>query len=272
MEQEPALTRPECLKLFKPAQNMFEDRKLPKTPNEWFVQRYPDSYEMHGSPFLELVEPHPIYINQVSPISINLDFFGSILGGRRDLGHHVVYFEPEMAWYYRDSDQIYKTTSAEKLMNLYRALLLKCAQDMPANVHKLNLFHEWRGDKTARSVVQRAKSILTADSSFFSATSHNQRIRGPELHERLMRNLVETMLEPREGACLTVTQAYQVFCNLSQTRNLGPLRRSEFRAIMRDLVSERYGLALRNDVPDAQNRQQQAWRGLAVVETEVLAA
>ena len=73
-------------------------------------------------------------------------------------------------------------------------------------------------------------------------------------------------------ASVTVTQAYEVFCRLSQQRQLGTLKRSLFREIMRDLVGERYGLSLRNDVPDAQNRHQQAWRGLAVVEGEPLAA
>jgi len=149
---------------------------------------------------------------------------------------------------------------------------MKVAQEMPANVHKLNLFHEWRSDRFARSVVQRAKSILAADSSFFSATSPHQRIKGTELHERLMRNLVETLLESRAEACLTVTQAYDVFCRLAQQRQLSPLKRSMFRATMQDLVRERYGLALRNDVPDTENRHQQAWRGLAVVETEALMA
>jgi len=107
---------------------------------------------------------------------------------------------------------------------------------------------------------------------FFSATSPHQRIRGPELHERLARVLVETMLEPRENACLTVTQAYDVFCRLSQQRQLWPLKRSMFREMMRDLVTERYGLALRHDVPDAANHHQQAWKGLKLLENETLAA
>ena len=272
MEQASALIGPENLKLFQPNQNRFEEPGPPQTPNAWFVQRYPDSYEKHGSPFLELVQPHRIFANQVAPISINLDFFASVLGGRRDLGHHVIYYECELAWYFKDSDQVFKPTTPEKLMNLYRALIMKCAQDMPRSVHKLNLFHEWRSDKTAKAIVQRAKSILAADSSFFSPTSTHQRIKGTELHERLMRNLVETMLESRSEACLTVTQAYDVFCRLAEQRQLSPLKRSLFRENMRDLVRERYGLALRNDVPDTENRHQQAWRGLAVVDSGALTA
>jgi len=61
---------------------------------------------MHGSPFLELVQPHRIFINQVAPISINIDFFASVLGGRRGLGQHVINFACELAWYFKDSDQI----------------------------------------------------------------------------------------------------------------------------------------------------------------------
>jgi hypothetical protein len=151
-------------------------------------------------------------------------------------------------------------------------MVLRCAQEMSGEVDKLNLFNEFRSDKNAKAVVYRAKSILAADSSFFSATSPHQRIKGPELHERLARVLVETMLEPREGACLTVTQAYQAFCKLSQQSQLGQLKRSMFKEMMRDLVRDVHGLGLRRDVPDALNKQQEAWRGLKLVDAEDLAA
>jgi hypothetical protein len=100
-------------------------------------------------------------------------------------------------------------------------MLIRCAQELNGETDKVNLFAEFRSDKNARAVTTRAKSILAAGQDFFSATSPHQRIRGPELHERLARVLVETMLEPREGSCFTVTQAYNVFCRLSQQRQLG---------------------------------------------------
>ena len=271
MGQEIKLTRPEHLKLYEPAKFSF-DKTEPKTPNGWFVQRYPQAYKNHGSPFLELVEPLDQFTVQVLPVTINHDFFAAFLGGRKDLGHHVIYFEPEMQWYFRDSGGIYKPTTPEKLQNQYRALMMKCAQDMPANVHKLNLVHEWRSDRACKMIAQRAKSILAADQSFFSATSLNQRIRGPELYERLLRVLVETMLQPSEGSSLTVTQAYLVFCKLAQQHSLGQIKRSMFKEIMRDLVRDEYGLGLRRDVPDASNKHQEAWKGLKLVEAEVLAA
>jgi len=80
------------------------------------------------------------------------------------------------------------------------------------------------------------------------------------------------MLERSEGACLTVTQAYNVFCKLSEQHSLGQLKRSMFKEMMRDLIRDRFDLALRHDVPDAENKHQQAWKGLKLVEAEVLKA
>lgn len=247
--------------------------QTPKTPSEWFALKFPDATARYGCPFLQVRESSCDGFTRITPIALNHDFFAGMLGGDQKLGHSVVYYEPEMQFYYREPiQQIFKPTTAEKLQNYYRAMLIRCAQELNSETDKLNLFAEFRSDKNARAVTNRAKSILAASHDFFSATSPHTRIKGPELHERLARVLVETMLEPREGACLTVTQAYDVFCRLSQQRQLGFLKRSMFREIMRELVNERFGLALRNDVPDAQNRQQQAWKDLAMVEDGPLAA
>ena len=273
MAAESTIIRPQKLNLYEPEEfNYGQPPAPPKTPNAWFVQRYPEAYANHGSPFLEVVETVEDFLEDVLPMGLNYDFFAAVLGGRKDLGHHVIYLEGELAWYFRDSDGLYRNTTADKLTTLYRALMMKCAQDMPGNVHKLNLFHEWRSDRVCKVIIQRAKAILAADHTFFSPTSSNQRIRGPELFERLMRVLCETMLEKSEGACLTVTQAYQVFCHLAQQRQLGTLKRSMFKATMQDLVRDVHGVALRHDVPDAANHHQQAWKGLKLVEAETLAA
>jgi hypothetical protein len=267
MDAETLMNSTSDLKLYRPDPSNFIDPtpRPAKTPNEWFGQRYPDQFQKFGSPFLELNQRVDQFTDQTLPLTLNLDFFAGVLGGQKSYGHHVVYLESEMQWFFKDSDGIFKPTSPEKLANLYRALLMKCCQEMPPNTHKLNLFHEFRSDKVAKAVVQRAKSILAADSSFFSAQSPHQRIRGPELHERLIMNLVETMLERSDGACLTVTQAYQIFCGLSERRGLGMLKRSVFKELMRDCVRDRFDLALRHDVPDHENRHQQAWKGLKLI-------
>jgi hypothetical protein len=58
-------------KLHEPRPFVDQELHKPKTPNEWFVQRYKSAYEKFGSPFLELHDP---YANEVHVISMNQDF------------------------------------------------------------------------------------------------------------------------------------------------------------------------------------------------------
>ena len=245
--------------------------KQPRTPAIWFAEKFPDQVNQFGCPFLEMRQSNCDGFSRVNPVAPNIDFFAAMLGGDSRLGHSVVYFEPELQFYYREPVlNIYKPTTPEKLQNYYRAMILRCAQELNNEVDKLNMFLEFRSDKIAKAVVNRAKSILAADSSFFSATSKHQRIKGPELFERLIRVLCETMLERKEDSCLTVTQAYQAFCKLSEQRQLGQLKRSHFKEIMRDLVHEEFGLGLRRDVPDSENKQQEAWKGLKLLDAGIM--
>jgi len=236
-----------------------------KTPNEWFGQIYPEQVEKYGSPFLELHEPLDQFSVQVLPIVINTDFFAGMLGGRSDLGHHTIYYEPEMQWYFKDSDNIYKPTSPEKLANLYRALMMKCAQDMPANVHKLNLFHEFRSDKTAKQVTNRAKSILAADHTFFSATSPHQRIRGIELHERLARKFVDELLSAETGHILMLHDAYTAFSSLLKQQELEPLKRSDFKSMVVPLIRDEFNVALRNDLVVDERQGVRGWKNVKLL-------
>jgi len=265
MVPELALTRSE-LKLYE--LNEFDQfnhqPSTPTTPNQWFVKLYPEAYENHGSPFLELEEQIDQFSSQVLPITINHDFFASCLGGRKDLNHHVIYFEPEMQWYFQDSDQIFKPTTAEKLMTQFRALMMKCAEEMPGQVHKLNLVHEFRQDKTAKLIIQRAKSILAADQSFFSATSSHQRIRGLELVERVARRFVDEVLTNEPGQILTLNEALAVFRLLLKEKNMPDIKRSDFRAVMVPLVREQFNVALRNDLRSGGGR---GWKGVKMLQS-----
>ena len=92
MEQPTALDCPHNLNLHQPKQFVYgELNEPPPTPNGWWVERYPDAYENHGSPFLELTEQADRFATQILPVTINTDFFAAALSGRRDLGLHVIY-------------------------------------------------------------------------------------------------------------------------------------------------------------------------------------
>ena len=203
------------LKKWEPDPWMLGDRatdRKPTTPSEWFSKMFPVEAKIHGCPFIELAEDSADGLKKINPLSANLDFLAAILGGDERMGHKVIYLEGEMQWYYLDQpSNIFKPTTNEKLGNLLRALLIRCAEKLPDSVHKLNLFLEFRSDKTIRAVIHRAKSILAADYTFFSVDSKHERLKGVEVHERLARVFVEQVLERQEGQILTLTNAYLVF-------------------------------------------------------------
>lgn len=254
------------LKIFRPDQINFNfgAPEKPTTPNEWFAQKYPEQIKKFGSPFLELSQPLDQFRVQIMPVSINLDFFAGVLGGRKDLGRHVIYYQPEMDWYFKDADGIYKPTTACKLANLYRALLMKCAGEMPGNIHLLNLFHEYRSEKISKSVILRAKSILQADASFFSAESKNQRVKGPELFERVARVFVEEMLSAEPGQILKLQEAYTFFRGLLKQRNLPDLTKADFKCIIGPLIRDQFNVALRNDLV-GEGKELRGWKGVKLL-------
>ena len=243
----------------------WQNEKKPGTAAEWFSTYFPDQLPF-GCPFIELREMGVDGNQRISPLAPNIDFLAACLGGDKRLGHHVIYFDPDMQFFFYDPAQkVYKPTSEEKLGNLVRALLVRCAKAMPAQVHKLNLFLEFRKDDVVRSVVKRARSILAADESFFSPESKNIRLRGVEVHERIARNFVEQLLSKDPAKILTVTQAYVHFSEYLKRKEMAPLDRRDFKQMMAELIKEEFGLGLRNDLKEQEtDKQKCGWKGLAV--------
>jgi hypothetical protein len=243
----------------------------PTAPSEWFSCKFQDQAKRYGCPFLESVEPLGDGVNMINPISPNIDFLASILGGDAKLKHKVVYVESEMTFYYFDPrDQLYKATSEDKLGNLMRALLVRCVEELPNTVHKLNLFHTFRSDKTIRAIIHRAKSILAADDSYFSVDSKQQREKGPELYERVARAFVEQVLERVPGETLTLTDAYIHFCEYLRKRNMPPVKRKVFKDLVPPAVKEEYDLGIRNDIQDPEgNKWQRGWKGIGILDPEL---
>ena len=245
------------------------DRK-PTTPSEWFSKLFPAQARIYGCPFIELVQDVTDGLQKINPLSVNLDFLGSILGGDERMGNKVIYLEGEMQWYYLDQpSNIFKPTTDEKLANLLRALLIRCAEELPNSVHKLNLFLEFRSDKAIRAIVHRAKSILAADHSFFAVDSKHQRQKGPEIHERLARVFVEQVLELQPGEFLTLTNAYLIFTEFLKLKAMAPVKRTIFKGMFAPMIREAFDLGLRNDIIDqATHKQTAGWKGLRAVDLE----
>jgi hypothetical protein len=245
----------------------------PTTPSEWFSYQFPEQAKIFGCAFLEHLETLADGTTRINPISANLDFLASILSGDPKLNHKVVYVQSEMTFYYKEPrDNIYRATSEDKLANLMRAYLIRCAEELPNNVHKLNLFHTFRSDKTIRSIVHRAKSILAADDSYFSVDSKHQRQEGPELYERVARAFVDQVLERVPGEILTVNDAYAHFLVYLNKRKMPPVNRKIFKNLVPAVVKDQFNLGVRNDLQDqAGDKWQRGWKGIGILEPELAA-
>jgi hypothetical protein len=202
-----------------------------------------------------------------SPVSANLDCLAASLGGDPRLGHRVIFYEGEQQFYYFDPrDQTFYATTPAKLMNLLRALLVRCCAAVKGDKARFQIFHTLRSDQTVKAVVNRAKSILAASADFFGVNSPHQRVKGPEIHQRIAQVFVE-QIERDPGQILTLKCAYEMFCQFLKEKNMPVLTRSEVKVMLAELIREQYGLGLRNDLIGAASQvQQSGWKGLKWIE------
>ena len=245
-----------------------------KSASDWFCQLFPVQMRVFGSPFLEQQQANLNGGTNITPLIANVDFFAACLGGDERLGHRVIYFSPELQFYHYESrDQMFHATTPEKLGNLLRALLARCASEVRGEAHLINLFHTFRTDAFVKSVVNRCKSLLAAESDFFGIHSHHQRVAGPEMHLRLASVFAEQMLELHDKNILTVGQSFVLFKKFTASRNMPALKRSLFKSMMSEVIRDQYGLGVRNDLMNSEtDKQQCGWKGLRPIGSTLSAA
>jgi hypothetical protein len=238
-----------------------------QSANDWFAAMFPTQVKVFGSPFLENRGTDQIGLPTNTPLVPNIDFLAACLGGDERLGHSVIFYVPELQFYYNDPrDQMFHATTDQKMGNLLRALLARCAAEVKGEAHLLNLFHTFRADSVVRAVVGRCKSLLATDPDFFGVNSQYQRVAGPELHQRLAMVFAQRLLEVHEGSMLTVGQIYALFNRFSKERELPPMKRSLFKSMIAEVIREAYGLGVRNDLVNPETQKQQCgWLGLRPV-------
>ena len=237
----------------------------PATPSAWFAQRFPAEVKRWGCPFLEAVTTNPVMLTTTThAVALNDNFFAAILSDQQ-LGHAVVFFEPEGQWYYREPrDGVYHPTTEAKLMTVLSALLLKCAEELRCRVDLASLFVTFRSEARLKAVVKQARSILAADSTFFSAASPHQRIAGDELPVRSARQFIQSSLKPTPGQLLTIQECFTAFLAFCASRGLAAGEQRAFRQFISDIIREEFGLGFRTDLKRADGRYMRGWKGLTV--------
>ena len=237
----------------------------PATPSAWFTQRFPAEVKRWGCPFLEAVTTNPVMMTTTTQaVALNDNFFAATLSDQQ-LGHSVVYFEPERGWYYREPrDGVFYPTTEAKLMTVLSALLLKCAEELRSRVDLASLFVTFRAEDQLKPVVKKARSMLAADSTFFSATSPHQRVAGDELPVRSARQFIQSSMKPTPGQLLTVQECFAAFLAFCQSRGLVAVEQRAFRSFISEIIRDEFGMAFRKDLKSADGRYVRGWKGLTV--------
>ena len=235
----------------------------PESASDWFCLMFPDQVRVYGPPFLEERKTDDIGAVTKSPLSANLDFLSACLGGDERLGHRVIFYTPEQQFYFYDPrTQMFHATTEQKLQNLLRGYLARCAKVVKGDSAKFQLFHSLRQDSVVKAVVNRCKSILAASPDFFGVNSPHQRVAGPEIHQRIAQVFVE-QIERDPAQILTLKYAYELFSQFLKEKNMPVLSRAEVKVMLGELIREQYGLGLRNDLVSVESQVQQCgWKGL----------
>jgi hypothetical protein len=254
---------------YKPVPWLFRN-DLPEppvtTPSEWFSKRWHQQAETYGTPFLEATFLDGDLEKHVNPIALNEIFFASILGGDESLGHKVVYYTPDDEFYFKDPREggIFKPTTEDKLKTLLSLYILECAEQLTDATPKLNLFVRFRKDEELQGIVNKAKSLLAVDKSFFGADSPNVRTGGAEEMEKVAKTFINLVIELNPQKTITLADAYTVFRLFSGKQGVKLVERRHFEDLAGDIIKEQYGLALRNDILNGSWRHQRGWRGLGL--------
>ena len=237
----------------------------PATPSEWFARRFPVEVKRWGCPFLEaVVEDVESGIKRTTAVSMNCSFLAAALSDSQ-LGHSVVFYEPEQQWYFLDPrDGCYHPTSEAKLTTLLSALLVRCAEEMPSTVDKVSLFVKFRDEERLKAVVKHARSILAADSNFFSPTGPNHRTKATEQPAQAARRFIQSTVKPKPDQHLSISDCYAGFEGYCRNNGVEPVARKAFRQMIVEIIREEFGLGLRADLRNAEGRFERGWKGLAV--------
>ena len=152
---------------------------------------------------------------------------------------------------------------------LFRSIL-ECAEQLTDATPKLNLFVRFRKDEELQGIVNKAKSLLAVDKSFFGADSPNVRTGGAEEMEKVAKTFINLVIELNPQKTITLADAYTVFRLFSGKQGVKLVERRHFEDLAGDIIKEQYGLALRNDILNGSGRHQRGWRGLGLRQDQLV--
>jgi len=239
-------------------------------PNGWFAERFPDAVEKYGPAFMQATWIDQHFQKNVIPAHLNIDFFAGVLGGSPQLGHKVVYFQPEGLFFFFDPMvDAYVSTTEAKLELLLSNFLIRCSQACGRLVDIRPLVDTFRKPSVLNTVIERAKAMLMADTSFFMGKEgHRRYVDGRFIEatdELSYRLFVKETIVPDPCASVAVPEAFNRYVVFCARNHLSALQRSEFKALVADVIREQYHLGIRHDIDNGRGQTTHGWRGLSLV-------
>ena len=244
--------------------------EIPDTPNEWFVQRFPDEAYRYGVAFFsEALSKDPFQQTKFKRALINEDFFAAILAGEKGLGHRIVYEEETGFWFHDPKVDLFRATSSLKMELLLSNYLVKCLEAFGSRVDQTQFARDYLEPHLIKRIVEKSKVVLEVDSSFFNGEhAHSRILNGRVLSPLLFKTPEEFILrafQPKEGCSVLVTDAYQKFLCYCELGNFKSVEFKEFKQIARELILERYQLGFRHDLRTAEGRQTHGWKHIRLL-------
>jgi hypothetical protein len=252
-----------------PSHSAAVDDALLRTPNGWFASKFPNEQRTYGNAFYEEWTTSLQGSQIILPSVINEDFLAAMLSGERRLGHRMVYLPADGFWFKDPRLDAFCPTTDKKVEILLSNYLVKCAENMGANVASRVLFLDHRRPSVLAGIVQRAKTVLEADPRFFEGANAPRRVSDGRILEPSMpsspEDFIHSTFVPKEGGVVIVSEAYQKFLGHCQRENLTRVEFTEFKRVARQLVMEKFQLGLRHDIRTPEGRQTHGWKHIRLL-------
>ena len=188
-----------------------------------------------------------------SSVKINEDFLAAMLSGERRLGHRMVYLPGDGFWFKDPRLDAFCPTTDKKVEILLSNYLVKCAAGMGGNVDSKFLIKEHRRPQVLAGIVNRAKTLLEAEPSFFEGASaprrHSQgRLKLQPTSSSSLADVIHRAFVRREGGIVIVSEAYHEFLRYCEMESIARVELSRFKEVAKELVLENFQLGLRHDI------------------------
>ncbi|CAN5538353.1 hypothetical protein BH09VER1_BH09VER1_23810 [soil metagenome] len=244
---------------------------LTNDPNGWFADQFPEVAALYGAAFLEGSYLDDHQFRHVVPSYLNVDFFAGMLGGCKRLGHQIVYHQQEDRFYFYDPlVQAFSPTSEEKLELLLSNYLIRCSQACGRLVDITPLATTFREHKSLKEVIQRAKALLQADSTFFTGKDgHRRWIDGKYVEptdEPAYKRFLKQSVVPDSCASMTLPELFDRFLAYCTSNHLPTLQRAQFKAIAGKTIREEHHIGIRHDIDNGRGQITHGWKGLSLVD------